>query len=83
MVYNRVDRIPEERVFPSYESQNLGVLARVPLASGYLSGEYKPGTVFDQSDIGNKHEETKVLKQLKLVEEIQRYEVPEGINMAQ
>ena len=40
VVYDRLDRIPEERVFPSCERQDLGVLARVPLASGYLSGKY-------------------------------------------
>ena len=34
VVYNRLDRAPEEAVFPSCEAQDLGVLARVPLASG-------------------------------------------------
>ncbi|MCM3728927.1 aldo/keto reductase [Neobacillus cucumis] len=83
VVYNRLDRKPEEQVFPSCEKQNLGVLARVPLASGYLSGKYKPGAVFDQNDVRNNHLQSEVLKQLKLVEEIQRNEVPEGVNMAQ
>lgn len=83
VVYNRLDRKPEEQVFPSCERQNLGVLARVPLASGYLSGKYKPGAVFDQNDVRNNHLQSEVLKQLKRVEEIQRNEVPEGVNMAQ
>jgi myo-inositol catabolism protein IolS len=83
VVYNRLDRKPEEQVFPSCEKQNLGVLARVPLASGYLSGKYKPGVVFDQNDVRNNHVQSEVLKQLKLVEEIQQNEVPEGVNMAQ
>ncbi|PLS01957.1 aldo/keto reductase [Neobacillus cucumis] len=83
VVYNRLDRKPEEQVFPSCERQNLGVLARVPLASGYLSGKYKPGAVFDQNDVRNNHLQSEVFKQLKLVEEIQRNEVPEGVNMAQ
>ncbi|MEH7415724.1 aldo/keto reductase [Neobacillus drentensis] len=83
VVYNRLNRKPEEKVFPSCERQNLGVLARVPLASGYLSGKYKPGTVFGQNDVRNNHEQSEVFKQLKLVEEIQRNEVPEGVNMAQ
>ncbi|MBY0149226.1 aldo/keto reductase [Neobacillus niacini] len=83
VVYNRLDRKPEELVFPSCERQNLGVLARVPLASGYLSGKYKPGAVFDQNDVRNNHVQSEVLKQLKLVEEIQQNEVPEGVNMAQ
>jgi myo-inositol catabolism protein IolS len=83
VVYNRLDRKPEEQVFPSCERQNLGVLARVPLASGYLSGKYKPGAVFDQNDVRYNHLHSEVLKQLKLVEEIQQNEVPEGVNMAQ
>jgi myo-inositol catabolism protein IolS len=83
VVYNRLDRKPEEQVFPSCERQNLGVLARVPLASGYLSGKYKPGVIFDKNDVRNNHSQSEVLKQLRLVEEIQRNEVPEGVNMAQ
>jgi aryl-alcohol dehydrogenase-like predicted oxidoreductase len=83
VVYNRLDRVPEEHVFPSCEKQNLGVLARVPLASGYLSGKYKPGAVFNRNDVRNRHESEEVYKKLQLVEEIARYEVPEGINMAQ
>ena len=83
VVYNRLDRKPEEQVFPSCERQNLGVLARVPLASGYLSGKYKPGVVFDKNDVRNNHLQSDVFNQLKLVEDIQRNEVPEGVNMAQ
>jgi myo-inositol catabolism protein IolS len=83
VVYNRLDRKPEEFVFPSCERQGLGVLARVPLASGYLSGKYKPGAEFGQRDVRSKHDQKEVAEKLKLVEEIQRNEVPEGINMAQ
>ncbi len=42
-------RVPEERVFPACIEQDLGVLARVPLASGFLSGKYKPGAVFSDN----------------------------------
>lgn len=83
VVYNRIDRIPEERVFPSCQQQNLGVLARVPLASGYLSGKYKPGAVFDATDVRNNHDKAQVLEKLKLVEQIRNNEVPEKMNMAQ
>ena len=38
VVYNRLDRAPEEKVLPLCKEHNLGVLARVPLASGFLSG---------------------------------------------
>ena len=40
IVYNRLAREPEAKSFPICEQENLGVLARVPLASGYLSGKY-------------------------------------------
>ncbi|ESU33714.1 hypothetical protein G3A_04385 [Bacillus sp. 17376] len=82
VVYNRLDRKPEENIFPSSENQNLGVLARVPLASGYLSGKYKPGATFSSDDVRSKHdsEETAIL--LKQVEEIHKSEVPEGVPMA-
>lgn len=83
VVYNRLDRKPEELFFPSAQTQNLGVLARVPLASGYLTGKYKPGVVFAENDVRHKHRSEDVTRQLELVEEIRRNEVPEGVNMAQ
>ncbi|WP_231597517.1 aldo/keto reductase [Bacillus sp. SA1-12] len=83
VVYNRLDTVPEQEVFPSCIRQNLGVLARVPLASGYLSGKYKPGAVFGKSDVRHNHDQSQVERQLQLVESIQQNEVPEGVNMAQ
>jgi aryl-alcohol dehydrogenase-like predicted oxidoreductase len=50
VIYNRLQREPEQRVLPACQRQNLGVLARVPLASGYLSGKYKPGASFTGQD---------------------------------
>lgn len=83
VVYNRLDRKPEEGVFASCQEQDLGVLARVPLASGYLSGKYKPGTVFAGNDVRHRHDPEHVKNLLQQVEEIQRTEVPEGVDMAQ
>lgn len=83
VVYNRLDQKPEERVFPSCERQNLGVLARVPLASGYLSGKYKPGAKFARNDVRHRHDAEETADKLRLVEKIQQEEVPEGVNMAQ
>lgn len=82
VVYNRLDRIPEERVFPSCEEQDLGVLARVPLASGYLSGKYKPGAVFDNTDVRHRHDPESTRIKLEEVERIGREELPEGVDMA-
>ncbi|GAB6933239.1 aldo/keto reductase [Calditerricola satsumensis] len=81
VVYNRLDRRPEEDVFPSCQRQDLGVLARVPLASGYLSGKYRPDATFGERDVRRYDEERE--EKLRLVEEIRRTEVPEGVDMAQ
>ncbi|WP_409344715.1 aldo/keto reductase [Paenibacillus sp. MBLB4367] len=82
VVYNRLDRQPEVRVFPSCREQDLGVLARVPLASGYLSGKYKPGAVFAENDVRRSHDAAKTAEKLRQVEEIRLHEVPEGMDMA-
>lgn len=82
VVYNRLDRKPEEAVFPSCQRQDLGVLARVPLASGYLSGKYKPGATFDKTDVRHRHDAALVQARLQEVERISREEVPAGVNMA-
>jgi aryl-alcohol dehydrogenase-like predicted oxidoreductase len=82
VIYNRLDRKPEERVFPSCEEQSLGVLARVPLASGYLSGKYKPGAVFAENDVRSDHDRELTIRKLEEAARILEQEVPEGMNMA-
>jgi len=82
VVYNRLDRKPEERVFPSCEEQDLGVLARVPLASGYLSGKYKPGAVFGDNDVRQRHDREQTAAKLEEVQRIRENEVPQGVDMA-
>jgi aryl-alcohol dehydrogenase-like predicted oxidoreductase len=82
VVYNRLDRKPEQIFFPICQRQDLGVLARVPLASGYLSGKYKPGAKFGGSDVRAGHDPADVERKLREVERIQREEVPAGVEMA-
>ncbi len=54
IIYNRLDQTPEDTTFPVCIEQDLGVLARVPLASGYLSGKYKPGHTFSDNEVRGK-----------------------------
>jgi aryl-alcohol dehydrogenase-like predicted oxidoreductase len=83
VVYNRLDQIPEERVFVLCLEQSLGVLARVPLASGYLSGKYGPGSVFDNpDDVRSRHDREDRERKLEQVQQIQREEVLAGVDMA-
>jgi aryl-alcohol dehydrogenase-like predicted oxidoreductase len=83
VVYNRLDRLPEEIVFPICQAQDLGVLARVPLASGLLSGKYKPGTTFKPDDVRAGQDPAALAAKLREVEQIRKAEVPPGVDMAQ
>jgi len=83
VIYNRLDRAPEEEVFPICSRDNLGVLARVPLASGYLSGKYRPGATFDSSDVRSRHDQEVVARRLAEVETIAATEVPHDVPMAE
>ena len=83
VVYNRLDRKPEEGLLQSCQRQDLGVLARVPLASGYLSGKYKPGANFDSGDVRSTHDRQKTREKLEEVQRIAQTEVPPGVGMAQ
>jgi len=82
VVYNRLDQTPERRVFPSCIEQDLGVLARVPLASGYLSGKYKPGATFEDK-VRKDRDRQEIDAKLKMVEQIQLNELPQGVGMAE
>lgn len=82
VVYNRLDRVPEEEVFSACAKQDLGVLARVPLASGFLSGKYKPGATFASNDVRHRQDAEHQAKLLQEVERIAQEELPEGVDMA-
>jgi aryl-alcohol dehydrogenase-like predicted oxidoreductase len=83
IIYNRLDREPEAEVFPSCQAQNLGVLARVPLASGYLTGKYKPGAAFGSDDVRHRHDPQWLQQRLETAQEIIRNEIPEKMDPAQ
>jgi aryl-alcohol dehydrogenase-like predicted oxidoreductase len=55
----------------------------VPLASGFLSGKYKPGTTFTtETDVRSQHDNATVQARLEQVQQIQQNEVPAGVEMA-
>lgn len=82
VVYNYFERGPEEEVFDLCEKQDLGVLARVPLASGLLSGKYKPGTTFEATEVRGKWaDKEQQQERLREVERLIREELPEGASM--
>ena len=83
VLYNRLDRGPEEAILPMCRDRDLGVLSRVPLASGLLSGKYRPGMEFTaKDDVRSLQDKADVGRRLALVQEIERTEVPEGVAVA-
>ena len=82
VIYNRLDPAPEAIVIPSCKEQNLGILARVPLASGFLSGKYASGANFPENDQRSRRRSEEIEQTIRQVEEIRREEVPTGIEMA-
>lgn len=83
VVYNRLDRRPEQMYFPYAERDGLGVLARVPLASGLLSGKYARGAEFGAGDFRSTVERAKLEAQLEEVERLRGTEAPQGMAMAE
>ncbi len=82
VVYNYLDREAEETVFPICRRDNLGVIARVPLESGLLTGKYKPGFEFPENDVRRQRYHGSALEEvLRKVEEIKRTEIPNGMSM--
>ena len=83
VIYNRLDLRPEGMVFPHARRDNLGILARVPLASGLLTGKFRPGATFPEGDVRAKLDAEKWKKNLEEVERLRRTEVPAGVPMGQ
>ncbi len=83
MVYNRLERRAERDSFPVARRDDLGILARVPLASGFLTGKYSSAGPFPADDMRSTLEAGKVERWLHELEEIKRTELPPGLPMAQ
>ncbi len=82
VVYNRLDRRPEQDYFPYAQGGNLGILARVPLASGLLSGKYHSGAAFPENDFRSTLGPERLQRELETVARLTETEVPEGVPMA-
>jgi aryl-alcohol dehydrogenase-like predicted oxidoreductase len=50
VIYNIFDQTPEAKMFPLAEKLNIGILARVPLDEGALSGRFSEDTTFPPGD---------------------------------
>jgi aryl-alcohol dehydrogenase-like predicted oxidoreductase len=50
IIFNMFRRRPAERFFPLAQAKQVGILARVPLSSGMLTGKLKPDSQFAADD---------------------------------
>jgi len=81
VIYNRLDRRPETAVFPEARRRGLGVLARVPLASGLLGGRYGPGAAFAANDVRSTFDADEMRRRFAELDGVRR-EVPPDVPMA-
>jgi aryl-alcohol dehydrogenase-like predicted oxidoreductase len=94
IIFNIFRQKPAEVFFPLAEERNIGVIARVPLASGLLSGKMSAGRVFEEDDHRNFNREGRVFDRgetfsgvdfesgLGAAEKLKKL-VPEGYTLAQ
>lgn len=83
-----------DELFPVVKEKGIGVIVRLPLASGLLSGKYSPDTAFAPTDHRNYNRNGEAFSVgetfagipfatgLQLVDEL-KAEVPQGMSMAQ
>jgi aryl-alcohol dehydrogenase-like predicted oxidoreductase len=94
IIFNIFRQKPAEEFFPLAEERNVGILARVPLASGLLSGKMTADRVFSDDDHRNFNREGEAFDRgetfagvnfetgLRAAEELKSL-VPEGYTLAQ
>jgi len=94
IIFNIFRQRPAELFFSQSQAKNVGILARVPLASGLLTGKMTPRTTFAEDDHRNFNREGKAFDRgetfagvdfetgLKAVDEL-RPLVPAGASMVQ
>ena len=94
IIFNMLRHRPAELFFPQAQARRVGILARVPLASGLLTGKMRADTAFEENDhrkynrfgeafdVGETFSGVPYEVGLEAVEEL-RPLVPEGATMAQ
>jgi aryl-alcohol dehydrogenase-like predicted oxidoreductase len=94
IIFNIFRQRPIEDFFPEGRQRNIAILARVPLASGLLSGKMTPSTTFAQDDHRSYNREGEAFDKgetfsgidfetgLQAVQELRPF-VPPGASMAQ
>lgn len=80
VVYNRLDLRAESDVFPYARRHGLGILARVPLGSGFLSGKYEVGDKFAADDYRSTLGKEEIVRRIREAERLADEELPLGVS---
>ncbi len=93
IIFNMMRQRPSEAFFAEAKKKNVGIIARVPLASGLLTGKFSASSTFDKNDhrMFNRNGEAfdkgetfsgvDYMKGLEAVEEIKKF-FPQQTNLA-
>jgi aryl-alcohol dehydrogenase-like predicted oxidoreductase len=80
VIYNRLDLRAESEVFPQARRYGLGVLARVPLASGLLTGKYESWAKFGPDDYRSTLGAEEIARRVREAERLADEELPLGVS---
>jgi len=89
IVFNMLRQKPARTVFPRARSQGVGILARVPLASGLLAGKFSAASRFPEDDHrsspipGETFSGIALAQGVQLVERLRFLESESGVSLAQ
>jgi len=83
IVYNILERAPEDAFFPMAQAKKAGVIARVPLASGFLTGKYTADVTFPENDHRSRLPRPTIEKRVQQVNQLQAQFADDTRTMAQ
>jgi aryl-alcohol dehydrogenase-like predicted oxidoreductase len=80
VIYNRLDLRAEAEVFPAARRHGLGILARVPLASGLISGMHEARDAFGPDDYRSTLGQAEIARRVREAERLADDELPLGVS---
>jgi aryl-alcohol dehydrogenase-like predicted oxidoreductase len=83
IVYNLARREAEDTFLPTAQAANVGVIAREPLANGFLAGRYNAASTWDRSDIRSRMPRPYVAQLSALGQRVQELAEKSGMTAAQ
>ncbi|MBL7001852.1 MAG: aldo/keto reductase [Nitrosopumilus sp.] len=82
-VYNILEQTPGKELMKKAEEKNVGILVRVPEASGILTGKVNANTKFDENDHRSVRKHEWILESLKKVEQLRPIAERNGLNITE